>query len=55
MKLVLDTVNLAYWLNEKDAEKNMQLGTWKTIYYLSALIILSLQIFIAFELMKASL
>lgn len=46
MKLALDMANLAYWLHEKDAELNMNLGIWKTIYYLLALTILSLQIYV---------
>jgi hypothetical protein len=42
MILALDAVNLAFWLHEKDAEKNMNLGVWKTFYYILALAILVL-------------
>ena len=52
MKLGLDTVNLAYYLNESDSRKKMDLGVWKTIYYEVALLILILQIVVTVYLIK---
>ena len=47
MKLALDIVNLAYWLHVKDSEGSMNLGVWEKIYYILALTILGLQIFVS--------